>query len=303
MNTIATRTLEIAYEEFGGPSQPAVVLLHGWPDDAHTWRQIAHILAPAGFRVLCPYLRGFGKTRFVSDKTSRSGQLSAFSSDLLDFADALRLRTFSVVGHDWGARAAYIASVLKPERISACIAITVGRGTNDPGQSLSWRQTRNFWYHWLFSTSRGEKALRENRRELTRFLWSSWAPSWKFTESEFNETAASFENPDWVGITLSSYRHRWGWAPGDPAYERIEASLNPAPRISVPTLMIQGDEDGANLPESSEHKQQLFSGPYSRLLVSGAGHFVQREKPSIVAKTILNWLDAYTDKREALRSA
>ena len=297
MNKIATRTLEIAYEEFGGSNHPVVVLLHGWPDDAHTWSQVAPLLAQGGFRVLCPYVRGFGETRFVSKLTPRSGQLSAFGSDLLDFADALKSGTFSVVGHDWGARAAYIAAALKPERISACVSIAVGWGTNDPGQSLSWQQTRNYWYQWLFSTTRGERALRENRFELTRFLWSTWAPSWKFTESEFNETAASFENPDWVEITLSSYRHRWGWAPGDPAYERVEAALVTTPRISVPTLMIHGEEDGANTAESSEHKEELFSGPYSRILVPDAGNFVQREKPSVVAKSTLDWLDAYDRER------
>jgi len=177
---------------------------------------------------------------------------------------------------------------------SATISLDV-RPQRGP-RSCNSTQTRVFWYQWLFSTTRGERGLRENRHDLARFLWSMWAPSWKIAESEFNETVGSFENPDWVEITLSSYRHRWGWGSGDPAYEHVEAALNPAPRICVPTLMIQGEEDGANLPQGSEHKEGLFSGPYSR---TRRRSFRSTRKP---AKHTLDWLDGYARQRGAVRS-
>jgi pimeloyl-ACP methyl ester carboxylesterase len=247
-------------------------------------------LAAAGYRTICPWLRGFGETHFRDAATPRSGQLSALGLDVLDFADALGLARFAVVGHDWGARAAYIAAALQPDRVTTCIALSVGWGTNDPAQPLSLAQSRNSWYHWFLATPRGEAALRDSRREFTRFLWSTWSPNWHFSGAEFEATAAAFDNPDWFAVALTSYRHRWGWAAGDPAYADADRALNPAPVIRTPTLVLHGDADACNAPATSEGREAMFAGPYRRTLVPGAGHFPQRESPAFVAAAILDWL-------------
>jgi pimeloyl-ACP methyl ester carboxylesterase len=287
-----TRLLDVAYFETGEREHDPVLLLHGWPDDALSWNQVAPKLAEAGYRVLTPNLRGFGETRFLDLATIRSGQLSALGSDLIEFADALGLQKFVVVGHDWGARAAYIAAALRPDRITSCVALSVGWGTNDPNQTLSLSQARNYWYHWFLATPRGEAVLRDTPKEFTKFLWSTWSPQWKFSDAEFETTAKSFENPDWFAVTLNSYRNRRGWAAGDPQYAEMDAKLNPAPRIAVSTLVLHGDGDGANAPATSEGREAMFSGLYRRRLVPGAGHFPQREKPGFVASAMLEWLSA-----------
>jgi pimeloyl-ACP methyl ester carboxylesterase len=282
--------LEIVYFEAGPPDGDPVLLLHGWPDDALTWEPVARRLGEAGYRAICPYLRGFGETRFLDPATFRSGQLSALGCDVIEFADALGLGRFALVGHDWGARAAYIASALWPERVTSCVALSVGWGTNDPLQALSLAQSRNYWYHWFLATPRGEAVVRDSRREFTRFLWSTWSPAWKFSEAEFEATARSFENPDWFAVTLNSYRNRWGWAEGDPGYAEVNGRLNPAPRISVPTLVLHGDGDACNAPATSEGREAMFTGVYRRRLVPGAGHFPQREKATFVAHSVMDWL-------------
>ncbi|WP_075257667.1 alpha/beta fold hydrolase [Herbaspirillum camelliae] len=291
LSFIETDKLRIGFEVSGPPEAPPVVLLHGWPDDVRTWDAFLRPLRAAGYRVIRPYLRGYGPTRFLSDSTPRSGQLAALASDLMAFADALGLQRYALIGHDWGARAAYIAASQTPERISHCITLSVGWGTNTPEQKLSLQQSRNYWYHWFFATPRGAAELEQDRRTLARFMWNTWSPSWKFAESEFNNTAASFDNPDWVDICLHSYRHRWGFAEGDPAYAALEEQLTQTPRIMVPTLLLHGAEDGANHPATSEGKEKLFSNAYRRVVIPGAGHFPQREKPDEVIAEVMAWLD------------
>ncbi|MCI1003883.1 alpha/beta hydrolase [Herbaspirillum sp. C7C8] len=290
LSFVETDRLRIGFETSGPPEAPAVILLHGWPDDVRTWDSFLRPLRAAGYRVIRPYLRGYGPTSFLSGSTPRSGQLAALGSDLMAFADALGLERYGVIGHDWGARAAYIAASQTPARISHCIALSVGWGTNTPDQTLSLPQARNYWYHWFLATSRGEAELRNERRALTRFMWNTWSPSWKFADSEFANTAASFDNPDWADICLHSYRHRWGFADGDPAYAALEARLQETPRIMVPTLVLHGTDDGANDPSTSEDKQQHFGNAYRRVLIAGAGHFPQREKPDEVIEEVLAWL-------------
>lgn len=290
MEFVNTERLRIAYREYGSAVGEPVVLLHGWPDDIHTWDELVPALARQGYRLIVPYLRGAGETRFLHTATPRSGQLSALAQDLLDLAEALQLPPFTVVGHDWGARAAYNAALLAPQRVRRCIALAVGWGTNEPGQTLSLVQARNYWYQWYFSTERGAEALKKERRELTCLLWKTWSPNWQFTQAEFRTTAHSFDNPDWHAITLHSYRHRWGYAEGDPHYAALEARLKEDNIIAVPTLVLHGIEDGANAISTSAHKEHLFSGPYRRVLVEAAGHFPQREQAATVADTILGWL-------------
>ena len=244
-------------------------------------------LAEAGYRTLVPYLRGFGGTRFLDEDAPRSGQLTALGQDVIEFVDALGLGSFTLVGHDWGARAAYVAAALLPERVRGLVAISVGYGTNDPRQELSFEQARAYWYQWYFGLDRGREALEADRRALCRELWETWSPGWRFDEREFEATASSFDNQDFVEVAIHSYRHRWGNAPGDPYHEDLEARLSEPPPISVPTTVLHGEDDGATLPETSAGKEHFFTGPYERLVLPGVGHFVQRERPEAVVEAVL----------------
>lgn len=290
MEYVNTDRLRIAFRQHGDPQGEPLILLHGWPDDLHTWDGMLLALAGAGYRLIAPSLRGFGETRFLEAATPRSGQLSALAQDLLDFASALGIERFNVVGHDWGARAAYNAALLAPKRVMRCMALSVGWGTNDPHQILSLYQARNYWYQWFLGTDRGAEALRKERREFALLLWRTWSPSWHFGEGVFHDAMHAWDNPDWVDVTVHSYRHRWGLAVPDPAYSLQEDRLRRESVISVPTLTLHGTEDGANSPQTSEHKEHLFSGPYHRALLAGLGHFPQREDPDAVASALLAWL-------------
>ncbi|MCI4666154.1 MAG: alpha/beta hydrolase [Neomegalonema sp.] len=289
-----TKLLNIAYERSGPKDGSPLILLHGWPDDIRTWDLVKPALHQAGFETFVPYLRGYGPTRFRADATMRSGQLAALAQDLLEFADAVALPRFHLVGHDWGARAAYISAVLAPERVAALAGLSVGWGTNHPGQKMSYAQSKNYWYHWFMGLERGAAAVAEDRRSFTRFLWETWSPGWTFSDAEFAATAASFDNPDWAAITVHSYRHRWGLADGDPAYAALEARVTADPTISRPTLTLHGAADGANSPETSEGKEALFSSDYERVLIDGAGHFPQRERPEETAAALTAFLIAHS---------
>jgi pimeloyl-ACP methyl ester carboxylesterase len=284
--------LSIACELSGPADGPPVMLLHGWPDDARTWDRVLLPLHEAGFRTIVPYLRGCGPTRFQSRETARSGQLAALGQDVIDLADAIGLANFAVVGHDWGARAAYIASVLRPERVTRCVALSVGWGTNDPGQPLALQQVQNYWYHWYMALDRGAALVREDRRAFTRYIWTIWNPHWRISEEEFAATAASFDNPDWAEVVLHSYRVRWGLAPLYPAYAAAEARLSADPVIRVPTLVIHGGGDPCNDPSTSENKEHFFASRYQRVVLEGVGHFPQRESPAAVAGAIVQFMRA-----------
>ncbi|MBV9655523.1 MAG: alpha/beta hydrolase [Acetobacteraceae bacterium] len=287
---MATPTLDVAVEETGPDAGSPLLLLHGWPDDARTWDRMLPALHAAGLRTIVPYLRGFGPTRFRDRDAMRSGQLSALGRDVLELADALGLRRFAVLGHDWGARAAYIAACLAPDRVSRCIAISVGWGTNTPDQHLSLVQAQNYWYHWLMALPRGEEIVRNDRRAYTRHIWTIWNPGWTVSDAEFDETAASFDNPDWADVTLHSYRSRWNNAPSDPSCAALEQRLAAAPIIQVPTLMLHGGADPVNGPATSEGKEQLFSGSYRRVVLPGLGHFPQRQDQDAVLREVLAFL-------------
>jgi len=287
---VSTSVLDIAYEDSGPHDGVPTILLHGWPDDIRTWDGVLPALHASGRRTLVPYLRGFGETRFKSADTMRSGQLSALGRDVLDFADALGIERFAIVGHDWGARAAYIAAALGPRRVTHAVALSVGWGTNDPQQALPFNQARNYWYHWFFATSRGERAVRDDRRALVRFLWNTWGPSDWITDAAFEATAKSFDNPDWPDVTLHSYRHRWGFAPGDAQYSPAESALQSTPGISVPTLVIHGGADWCNDPSTSANREKFFSERYERMVLAGVGHFPSREAPDAVAQAMVRFL-------------
>jgi pimeloyl-ACP methyl ester carboxylesterase len=289
---VDTPLLRIGYEEWNPAGAAAAVLVHGWPDSPRSWHGVADRLAAAGWRVLLPALRGFSPTRFLHADTPRSGQLSALGRDLLDFIDALGLKQPALVGHDWGARAVANACGLRPGVASALTLMSVGYGTNAPDQPVPLAQARNYWYHWYMATPRGERTVREDRIAFTRMMWDTWAPAGWYEGAEFDATAAAFDNADWPDVVLHSYRHRWGFVPGDPRYAADDATLDPAPVLAVPTLVLHGAADTCNHPDTSAGKERFFSGPYRRELLDGVGHFPQREAPAAVADALLRFLPA-----------
>ena len=292
LKNVDTSLLRVAYEEWNPAGSRTVVLLHGWPDSIRSWSGVAPGLALAGWRVLVPALRGFLPTRFLSEDTPRTGQLAALGCDLLEFIDALDLKQPALVGHDWGARAVAIACGLRPGVASHLVMLSVAYGSNDPAQALSILQARNYWSHWYMATPRGERAVRDDRRNFARTMWDTWSPPEWYLPEEFEATAAAFENSDWADITLHSYRHRWGHAPGDPRYVQDESRLSPAPVLDVPTLLLHGAADGVNHPDTSLGKEVFFRGPYERRLLAGVGHFPQREAPAEVLDALLHFFDS-----------
>ena len=221
----------------------------------------------------------------------RSGQLAALARDLLDLADALGLERFAVAGHDWGARAAYIAAcVAGPQRISHCVALSVGWGTNDPDQALPLQQVQNYWYHWYMTLDRGARLVHDHRHDLVGHIWTIWNPGWQVGAEAFDAISAACDNPDWAAVTLHSYRARWGLAEGDPAYAAIEARVAGDPLIGVPTLVLHGGDDPCNDPGSSEGRERFFTDRYRRLVVPGTGHFPQRQDPAFVGGEIVAFL-------------
>lgn len=287
---VSTGLLDVEYTTWNPTGTKTAILVHGWPDAPLTWIHVAPALAAAGYRVLAPALRGFAGTRFRSPETPRCGQLSALGQDLLDFMAALRLKKPVLVGHDWGARATSIAVGLQPECASHLVMLSVGYGTNDPKQTISYAQTKNYWYHWFMATQRGANAIENDREAFSRFMWDTWSPPDWYSEDDFKQTAQAFDNPDWAEIVLHSYRHRWGHAPSCPDYAAQEAALSPAPEILTPTLVIHGEADGANHPDTSKGKEGFFKSRYERVVLPGVGHFPQKEAPQAVGEHILRFI-------------
>lgn len=285
---VATPLLNMAYEQGGPPDAPPVLLLHGWPDDPRTFDRIAPALWPH-FRTLTPWLRGFGPTSFRLAATPRSGQIAAMAQDVLDFADALHLRQFAVVGHDWGARIAYLLASIFPERISRIAALSVGWQLGRYA-TPSLEQARSFWYQWFLATDRGAEFVHGNGKAFAEFQWRTWSPPGWYTREEFELTALSFENPDWAEVTIHSYRVRWGEAEPDPRYAELERAAEKARIVGVPCLMIQGGDDRCVLPAASAGKEGHFSKSYRRVVLDGVGHFPTREAPAEVARLILDFL-------------
>lgn len=290
--TARTPALEIGYEAHGDPGGFPVVLLHGFPDDARAWDEVAPPLAAAGYRVLVPYLRGYGPTRFLDPAAPRMAQQAAIGQDLLDFMSALGLATAALAGYDWGGRAACIAALLAPERVRAlvtCNGYNV-QNTLGPPRPASAVEERAYWYQWYFNTERGRVGLERNRREICRLLWEEWSPSWKFDEATFDRTAPSFDNPDFVPAVIHSYRHRYGNAPCDPRFDEVERRLATRPPITVPTIMLHGAEDTATPSRRSEGHLPLFPAGTERRVVAGVGHFMPRERPGAVVDALLQLL-------------
>ncbi|MER6923692.1 alpha/beta fold hydrolase [Streptomyces spiralis] len=290
-NYVETPTLRIAYEADGPEDGRALVAVHGWPDDIHCWDGVLPRLHQAGHRVYRPYLRGFGDTRFQEPGRLRSGQIGALGQDLHDFVEALGLHDVVIVGHDWGARAGYVVGALFPERIRALVAISAGHATNRPDSGVPYPLAHAYWYEWYVATARGRRALERDRRGFSRYLWRSWSPGWDFPEGDFDQAATAWDNPDWAEISAHAYLHRWGEAPGDPAYQAIEDRLADPSPVRVPCLVLHGERDGDNLPGTTEDKDDLFTGHYERVLMPGVGHFPPREAPQATAEAILRLLN------------
>ena len=286
--SLRTSSLDIAYLEMGPATGAPTILLHGWPSDVRDWGGVAPALAAEGRRVLVPWLRGFGATRFLSASTPRSGQQGALASDLRDFMDGLGVRRASLVGYDWGGRAACIVAALWPERVRDLVSITGYNihhvpAANRPGDAAF---EHRLWYQWYFHTPRGRAGLEQNRRDIARLLWRLWSPNWRFDDATFDGTAASFDNPDFVDVTIQSYRVRYGNAPVDPAFDEIERRLAAQPRIAVPTIVLHGECDGVQPPALSEGAAKFFAGRYERRVVPVVGHFLAREAPETVIEAV-----------------
>lgn len=286
---IAAGVLDIAWQEAGPADGPPVFLLHGFPYDIHAYAEVAPLLAAAGCRVIVPYLRGYGPTRFLDEGTPRSGEQAALGADLLALMDALRVPRAVLAGYDWGGRAACVVAALWPARCAGLVSLNsyniqnIARAMepDTPANEL------RLWYQYYFHSKRGRAGLAKDRRALTRLLWQLWSPTWKFDDATFARSAAAFDNPDFVDVVIHSYRHRFGLVPGDPAYADIERALAGQPPITVPAITFDGADDGVRPPAEAAAHAACFTGPRSHRVVPGAGHNLPQEKPAVFADAVL----------------
>lgn len=281
--------LSVACEESGAPGGRPVVLLHGFPYDAHAYDEVAPRLAAAGCRVIVPYLRGYGPTRFRSADTPRSGQQAVLGHDLLALLDALAIRDAVLAGYDWGGRAACVVAALWPERARGLVS---GGGYNiqDIARAMAPappEREHGLWYQYYFHSERGRAGLARHRHELCKLLWRLWSPTWRFDEATYDRTAASFDNPDFVEVVIHSYRHRFALVEGDPAVEDSERRLAAQPPITVPTIVLHGHDNGVSPVATSERHARLFKGPYERRVIPGVGHNLPQEAPEEFATAVL----------------
>ena len=288
MPTVRTGTLEIAYRETGPADGPPVVLLHGFPDDVHAYNAVAPELADRGWRVLVPWLRGHGATRFLHADTPRSGEQAALGADLRDFLDALGIGAAVLAGYDWGGRAACVVAALWPDRVRGLV--TIG-GYNiqhraSAGQPAAPAQELALWYQWYFHTERGRAGLAANRAGIGRLLWQLWSPNWRFDAATLARAAAAWDNPDYVDVVIHSYRHRHNAAPGDPALADIEAALAAQPAIRVPAVNLEGAADGVGPPRFPDPHARHFAAGYERRVLDRVGHFLPHEAPAALVQAI-----------------
>jgi pimeloyl-ACP methyl ester carboxylesterase len=285
-NYIKTSQLEIGYE-IRGEGQP-VILLHGFPDDIRAWDAVAEGVAKFA-KVYTPYLRGFGETKFLDTKTVRSGQTGALALDILEFANALGIERFGLVGHDWGANAAQAIAAIHPVRVSFLVSLAPYSLTWDDYQEgpPNYAQIRALWYQNFLNQEWAADILRHDAKGFSRYLWETWSPGWKFADADFETTARSFANPDFVPVVLNAYRAAFGEVEQDPRSAQIEAQLNQRPAIGVPTTVLLGKEDGISIFEPFQLEQTRdFTGKYEARAIEGVGHFLHREQPQVVIDAI-----------------
>jgi len=289
-----TALLDIAYEHHGSGAAYPIILVHGFPYDPRAFDAVVPQLTAAGYSVVVPYVRGFGETRFIAADTMRSGQQAAIGHDLLDLLDALDIRDAMVAGFDWGARAACVIAALWPERVRGLVTCGGYQIQDIAGsvQPISPEDERRYWYQYYFHTERGRAGLREKRDAICRYLWQLWSPTCRFDETVFQRTAPSFANPDFVDVSVHSYRHRYGNAPGDPRYDDTEARLARLPSIRVPTIALHGSDDDVITPDKSASHARYFTGRYERRELAGVGHNPPHEASDAFAAAILDVLNA-----------
>jgi pimeloyl-ACP methyl ester carboxylesterase len=282
--------LNVGYAEAGPADGPVVILLHGWPYDIYAFVDVAPLLASAGFRVIVPYVRGYGTTRFLSPDAFRNGQPSALAVDLIALMDALKIEKAVLAGFDWGARTADIAAALWPERVKALVSVSgyligsqqAGKMPLPPKAELQW------WYQFYFATGRGWDGYEKYRHDFAKLIWQLASPKWNFDDATFDRSAASFDNPDHVGIVIHNYRWRLGLAEGEPKYDDLEKRLAAAPVITVPTITMEGDANGAPHPEPAAYAK-MFSGKYAhRTVTGGIGHNLPQEAPQAFAQAVID---------------
>ena len=281
--------LNVGYVDAGPADGPAVLLLHGWPYDIHSYADVTPLLAERGYRVVTPYLRGYGTTRFLSEQTVRNGQQSALALDAIALIDVLGIDTAIVAGFDWGARTADIIAAVAPERCTGLVSVSgyligsqqAGKVPLPPEAELQW------WYQFYFATERGLVGYDKNRRDFSKLIWRQASPKWDFDDATFDRSAASFDNPDHVAIAIHNYRWRLG-AEGEPKYDEVEKRLAEGPVITVPTITLEGDANGAPHPDPSAYADK-FSGTYShRTIDGGIGHNLPQEAPEAFAQAVID---------------
>ncbi len=294
LKQIDAGVLNVGYAEAGPAGGPAVILLHGWPYDIHAFVAVAPLLASAGYRAIVPFLRGYGTTRFLSADTARNGQPSALASDIVAFMDALNIEKPVIAGFDWGARTAGIITALWPERCKALVSVSgyligsqaAGKMPLPPSAELQW------WYQFYFATDRGRAGYEKYRREFSKLIWQLASPKWAFDDATFERSAAAFDNPDHVDITIHNYRWRLGLAEGESKYDDLEKRLAESPVITVPTITMEGDANGAPHPEPAAYRGK-FTGKYAhRTITGGIGHNLPQEAPQAFAEAILTLAEA-----------
>ena len=288
--------LDVALYEAGPADGPPVFLMHGFPYDIHAYAEVAPLLAARGCRVIVPYLRGYGGTRFLDTATPRSGEQAALGADLLALMDALAIPKAVLAGYDWGGRAACVVAALWPERCAGLVSLNSYNIQNiakamvpdTPENELS------LWYQYYFHSERGRNGLEKDRRALCKLLWKLWSPTWAFDNATFERSAAAFDNPDFVDVVIQSYRHRFALVAGDPAYADIERRLAAQPVITVPSITFDGIDDGVRPPAPASAHALQFSGPRSHRLVPGAGHNLPQEKPHVFADAVWELLQTHS---------
>jgi pimeloyl-ACP methyl ester carboxylesterase len=290
LKQIEAGALNIGYAESGPASGRPVLLLHGWPYDIHAFAEVAPILAAAGYRVIVPYLRGYGTTRFLLSETPRNGQQSAVAVDAIALMDALKIDKAVLGGFDWGARTADIVAALWPERCNGLVSVSgyligsqaSGKAPLPPQAELEW------WYQFYFATERGRAGYDKNRRDFSKLIWRQASPKWNFDDATFDRTAASFDNPDHVAIVIHNYRWRLGLAEGEPKYDALEERLARAPVIAVPTITMEGDANGAPHPDPAAYRGKFSGGYEHRTITGGIGHNLPQEAPKAFAQAIID---------------
>jgi pimeloyl-ACP methyl ester carboxylesterase len=294
LKQIDAGVLNVGYAEAGPADGSPVVLLHGWPYDIHSFVDVTPLLASAGYRVIVPYLRGYGTTRFLSNETVRNGQPSAIAVDIVALMDALKVEKATLAGFDWGARTANIVAALWPERCKAMVSVSgyligsreAGRMPLPPKAELQW------WYQFYFATERGRAGYDKYRHDFAKLIWQLASPKWDFDDATFDRSAAAFDNPDHVAIVIHNYRWRLGLAEGESKYDDLEKRLAAAPAITVPTITLEGDANGAPHPEPSSYAK-MFSGKYShRTITGGIGHNLPQEAPQAFAEAVIDVVES-----------